>query len=98
MIKAHERTEGENMKKKVVFFEDEEDDVCGTSHHELREITLASGETPEEALQNYVEEQYKYLSSVWAYNDAPILGEFYTASGNYLLRVKYVGVREEPDD
>lgn len=87
------------MKRKVLFFEDEEDDVCGTSrHHELQELPLAPGENPEETLQKYVEEQYKYLCSVWAYNDAPVLGEFYTASGNYLLRVEYAGVREEPDD
>ena len=84
------------MKKQyVIFFEDEEDDVCGTSrHHEMQELPLAPGETPEEALQNYIEQQYKYLCSVWAYNDAPVLGEFYTASGNYLLRVEYAGVRE----
>ena len=87
------------MKKIVMFFEDEEDDVCGTSrHHELQEITLAPGETPEEALQNYVEQQYKYLCSVWEYNDAPILGDFYTATGKSLLRVEYAGVREVEDN
>lgn len=99
-IKKSPRAERRKIMKKIVmFFEDEEDDVCGTSrHHELQEITLAPGETPEEALQNYVEQQYKYLCSVWEYNDAPILGDFYTATGKYLLRVEYAGVREVEDN
>lgn len=89
-----------NMKKILKYKEIEKDWVTGDPQERtaVYETELKEGQTPEDVLRKYAEDQYNYLRGVWQYDDCPCWGDFYASSANYSLEFEIIEVREEPDD
>lgn len=88
------------MKKILVYKATEQDWSCGELQENVRvqEVELKEGETAEEVVEKFCEEQYNYLRSTWQYDDAPSYGSNYACSGNYYLEFEILEVREEPEN